>query len=301
MPMKLRITKRGLFITAMLAWPLLHYGVFGLYLQIQTLLYSFQYWNPMTGKQTWVGFDNYVTAFKGMTNDVVWSSAIKNSLLFIPVSLATLILSLIVALILYRKIRFARFYRIVYFFPSIISIVVITMVFSFSLNPTQGIVNGLLGMLGLESWQMAWLGDTRTALASVFVFYVWVTIGWNNVIITGALQRIPTDYFEVGKLDGIGFWKELSNIVVPSVWPTISTLVIVGTSGAFTIFLQPLLLTNGGPFSSSTTVALEMYRLVVEKSNYGLAAAYGMVFALFGFIVVWGIKWLTERFDATEF
>ncbi len=299
--MKFRVTKRGLFIAAMLAWPLLHYGVFGLYLQIQTLLYSFQFLNPMTGKKTWVGLDNYVSVFKGLVNDVVWSSAVKNSLLFIPVSLATLAVSLVVALVLYQKIRFARFYRIVYFFPSIISIVVITMVFSFSLNPSQGIVNGLLGMLGLEDWQMAWLGDTRTALPAVFVFYVWVTIGWNNVILTGSLQRIPYDYFEVGKLDGIGFWRTLFNIVIPSVWPTISTLIIVGTSGAFTIFLQPMLLTNGGPFSSSTTVALEMYRLVVEQSNYGLAAAYGLTFALIGFIVVWGIKWIAERFDSAEF
>jgi len=299
--MKIRFTKRGMFIAAMLAWPLLHYGVFGLYLQVQTLLYSFQFWNPLTGKQTWVGFDNYISAFKAIANDVVWSSAIKNSLLFIPVNLITLVISLVVALILYRKIRFARFYRIVYFFPSIISIVVITMVFSFSLNPTQGIVNGLLGMVGLEDWQRAWLGDTKTALAAVFAFYVWVTIGWNNVIVTGALQRIPTDYFEVGKLDGIGFWKELFSIVIPSVWPTISTLIIIGTSGAFTLFLQPLLLTNGGPFSSSTTVALEMYRLVVEKNSYGSAAAYGMIFAALGFVVVWIIKWLTERYDTTEF
>jgi len=299
--MKIRFTRRGMFIAAMLAWPLLHYGVFGLYLQVQTLLYSFQFWNPLTGKQTWVGFDNYISAFKGIANDVVWSSAIKNSLLFIPVNLITLVVSLVVALILYRKIRFARFYRIVYFFPSIISIVVITMVFSFSLNPTQGIVNGLLGMVGLEDWQRAWLGDTKTALASVFAFYVWVTIGWNNVIVTGALQRIPTDYFEVGKLDGISFWKELFSIVIPSVWPTISTLIIIGTSGAFTLFLQPLLLTNGGPFSSSTTVALEMYRLVVEKNSYGSAAAYGMIFAALGFGVVWIIKWLTERYDTTEF
>ncbi|MFD0960762.1 carbohydrate ABC transporter permease [Paenibacillus chungangensis] len=301
MLMKLPITKRGIFIAVMLAWPLLHYGVFGLYLQIQTLLYSFQFWNPLTGKRTWVGFDNYVSAFKGMANDVVWISAIKNSLLFIPVNLMTLAISFVVALILHRRLPFARFYRVVYFFPSIISIVVITMVFSFSLNPTQGIVNGLLGLLGLEEWQRAWLGDTKTALLSVFVFYVWVTIGWNNVIITGSLQRIPTDFFEVGKLDGIGFWKELFSIVVPSAWPAISTLLILGTSGAFTIFLQPLLLTNGGPFSSSTTVALEMYRLVVEKNSYGLAAAYGMIFALLGFVVVWSIKWLTERYETSEF
>lgn len=298
--MKFKVTKRGLFITVMLAWPLIHYLVFGLYLQIQTLLYSFKNWNPYTGKQTWVGFDNYISALKSMTNDGVWTSAIKNSLLFIPVNMLSIVLSLMVALVLYRKIPFSRFYRIVYFFPSIISIVVVTMVFSFALNPTQGIVNGLLDLVGLESWKRAWLGDTRTALNGVFVFCIWAGIGWNNVILTGALQRIPADYFEVGKLDGINFWKELIYIVLPISWPTISTLIILGTSGAFTIFLQPMLLTNGGPFNSSTTVALEMYRLVVEKNSYGLAAAYGMIFAVIGFIVVWTIKWLTERVETAE-
>ncbi|MFU1796856.1 carbohydrate ABC transporter permease [Paenibacillus azoreducens] len=299
--MRFKITKRGLFITIMLAWPLIHYLVFGLYLQIQTLLYSFKNWNPYTGRQTWVGFDNYISAFKSMATDGVWISAIRNSLLFIPVNMLSIVLSLIVALVLYRKIPFSRFYRIVYFFPSIISIVVITMVFSFALNPTQGIVNGLLNLLSLDSWKRVWLGDTQTALASVFVFCIWAGIGYNNVIITGALQRIPTDYFEVGKLDGIHFWKELYYIVLPISWPTISTLIILGTSGAFTIFLQPMLLTNGGPFNSSTTVALEMYRLVVEKNSYGMAAAYGMIFAVIGFVVVWSIKWLTERMDTAEF
>ncbi|MDQ0086876.1 ABC-type sugar transport system permease subunit [Paenibacillus anaericanus] len=298
--MKFKVTKRGLFITVMLAWPLIHYLVFGLFLQIQTLLYSFKNWNPYTGKQTWVGFDNYISAFKSMANDGVWTSAIKNSLLFIPINMLSIILSLLVALVLYRKIPFARFYRIVYFFPSIISIVVVTMVFSFALNPTQGIVNGMFDLLGLEEWKRAWLGDTQTALISVFVFCIWAGIGWNNVILTGALQRIPTDYFEVGKLDGITFWNEFRYIVLPISWSTISTLIILGTSGAFTIFLQPMLLTNGGPFNSSTTVALEMYRLVVEKNSYGLAAAYGMIFALIGFVVVWTVKWLTERFETVE-
>ncbi|RAV19612.1 carbohydrate ABC transporter permease [Paenibacillus contaminans] len=299
--MKGLFSKRSLFITVMLAWPLIHYLVFGLYLQIQTLLYSFQTWNPLTGKQAWNGFHNYASAFRSMNTDGVWSSAIVNTVLFIPVNLIVILFSMVVAVVLYHKVPFARFYRIVYFFPAIISIVVITMVFSFALNPTQGIVNGLLEAVGLPDWKRAWLGDAHTALPSIFAFCVWAGIGGNNVILTGALQRVPHDYFEVGKLEGIGFWKELFHIVIPLLWPTLSTLIIVSTSGAFSIFLQPMLLTNGGPFNASTTVGLEMYRLVIERNNYGLASAYGIIFTIIGFMVVWCVKWLTERYDTAEY
>ncbi|MFC0394741.1 carbohydrate ABC transporter permease [Paenibacillus mendelii] len=299
--MKGLLTKKGLFIAVMLAWPLIHYAVFGLYLQVQTLLYSFQSWNPLTGRQTWTGFYNYITAFRSMNSDGVWTSAIFNTVLFIPVNILAVALALVIAILLYHKVPLARFYRIVYFFPALISIVVITMVFSFALNPTQGIVNGLLDAVGLEQFKRAWLGDPQTALISIFVFCIWAGIGGSNVILTGALQRIPHDYFEVGKLEGIGFWKELFYIIMPLLWPTLSTLIIVSTSGAFSIFLQVMLLTNGGPFTSSTTVGLEMYRLVIEKNDYGMASAYGIIFTVIGFVIVWCVKWLTERFDTAEY
>jgi ABC-type sugar transport system permease subunit len=292
---------RRIFIAVMLAWPLLYFFVFGIYLQIETILYSFQRWNYVSGTQIWVGLDNYRLAIKDLINGSYWRTGMINALIFIPVNYVLIALSILVAVILSRKFPFASFYRIVYFFPTILSVVVLTMVYQFSLHPTNGILNGLLGFLGFEDWQRSWLGERQTAFPAVIVYCLWAGIGFYNVMFTGALQRIPPEFYEVGKLEGITFWKELFSITIPSIWPTISTFIILGTSGAFLLYLQPLLLTNGGPNHSSTTAALEMFQSVLGAGNYGMAATFGIIFAIIGFLITFIVKYLVERVEAAEF
>ncbi|MCC3375445.1 carbohydrate ABC transporter permease [Cohnella sp. REN36] len=293
--------QRNIFIVVMLAWPLLYFAVFGIYLQIQTVLFSFQRWNYVSGKQVWVGLDNYRQAMKELIGGSYWRTGMTNALLFIPVNYVLITLSILVAVILSRKFPFASFYRIVYFFPTILSIVVLTMVYQFSLHPTNGIVNGLLGFLGLEDWQRSWLGERQTAFPAVIVYCLWAGIGFYNVMFTGALQRIPIEYYEVGKLEGITFWKELFSVVLPAIWPTISTFIILGTSGAFLVYLQPLLLTNGGPNHSSTTAALEMFQAVLGAGNYGMAATFGIIFAVIGSLVTFLVKRAVDRVDTADY
>ncbi|MBB6671445.1 sugar ABC transporter permease [Cohnella nanjingensis] len=293
--------QRSIFIAVMLAWPLLYFAVFGIYLQVQTVLYSFQRWNYVSGTQVWVGLDNYRQAVKELIGGSYWRTGMTNALLFIPVNYALIALSILVAVILSRKFPFASFYRIVYFFPTILSVVVLTMVYQFSLHPTNGIVNGLLGFLGLEDWQRSWLGERQTAFPAVIVYCLWAGIGFYNVMFTGALQRIPGEYYEVGKLEGITFWKELFSVVLPTIWPTISTFIILGTSGAFLVYLQPLLLTNGGPNHSSTTAALEMFQAVLGAGNYGMAATFGILFAVIGSLVTYIVKRVVDRVDTADY
>lgn len=293
--------QRNLFIAVMLAWPLLYFAVFGIYLQVQTVLFSFQRWNYVSGTQVWVGFDNYKLAIKELIGGSYWRTGMTNALLFIPVNYALIAMSILVAVILSRKFPFASFYRIVYFFPTILSVVVLTMVYQFSLHPTNGIVNGLLGLLGLEDWQRSWLGERQTAFPAVIVYCLWAGIGFYNVMFTGALQRIPSEYYEVGKLEGITFWRELFSVTLPSIWPTISTFIILGTSGAFLVYLQPLLLTNGGPNHSSTTAALEMFQAVLGAGNYGMAATFGIIFAVIGSLVTFIVKRAVDRVDTADY
>jgi ABC-type sugar transport system permease subunit len=292
--------QRRIFIAVMLAWPLLYFAVFGLYLQFETILYSFQRWNYVAGYQEWVGLDNYRLAIKNMIGGSYWRTGMTNTLIFIPVNYVLIALSLFIAVVLNRNFPFARFYRIVYFFPTILSIVILTMVYQFSLHPTNGIVNGVLGHLGLDSWQRSWLGERQTALPAVIFYCIWAGIGYYNVMFTGALQRIPSEYFEVGQIEGITFWKEMTSIVIPTIWPTISTFIILGTSGAFLVYLQPLLLTNGGPNHSSTTTSLEMLTSVLGPGDYGTAATYGVIFAVLAAVVTLIVKRLVELVDTAE-
>lgn len=285
----------------MLAFPVAHYLVFTVYVNFQTVLYSFKRWNAYTGNIDWVGFSNYRTIVENLFSDPPFRHAFVNTFLWIGLNVLVLVpASLMVAYILSKKVRLHHFYRIVYFFPSILSIVIVTMVFSFMVNPNMGIVNPILGALGLESWQRAWLGNPDTALPTVFFYCVWAGIGMNCAILMGAISRIPQEMYEVGKLDGITKAREITTIVIPLIWPTISTLVIIGTSAAFTVFLQSQLLTNGGPNFVTNTAALQIVNLVRE-AEYGVASAFGLLLALVGFAVTWTIKRFLDRRQGPEY
>ncbi|WP_125662193.1 carbohydrate ABC transporter permease [Paenibacillus baekrokdamisoli] len=292
---------RLLFILSMTIYPVAHYFLFTVYVNISTIVYAFKRWNITTGAIDWVGFDNFSSIIEKVFTEAPFKYALRNTLLWIPLNVLVLLpLALYVAYIFSKKIRFHNFYRIVYFFPSILSIVIIAMVFSFMVSPNNGVVNAILEAGGLESLQRSWLGDPATALGTVFFFCVWAGIGFNAAILLGAIGRIPNDLYEVGELEGITKIKELTKVVVPMIWPTISTLVIIGTSGAFTIFLQSKLLTSGGPNFSTNTAALQIVNMVSD-GQYGSASAFGVLLALVGLAATWVIKFFLDRTATVEY
>jgi len=292
---------RRLFIFSMLVYPVIHYLIFNVYVNVQTIVYAFRRWNAFTGNIDWVLFGNFTSLFEFVGENHVYRSAVVNTLLWIPLHLFVMIpVAVAIAYLISLRIKFHAFYRVVLFFPTIISIVVITMVFSFSVSPTIGILNSLLGMAGLDHWQYSWLGDTRTALGTVFFFCVWAGTGLFVAILLGAITRIPADLFEVSRLEGITRMRELRLIVIPMIWPTITTLIVIGTSTAFTVFLQPKLLTNGGPNYTTNTVMLQIVTLVGE-GKFGLAAAFGVVLGLVGMAVTYVIKYVVELRETVEY
>jgi len=292
---------RQLFIFSMLAYPVLHYLIFNVYVNIQTIIYAFKRWNAYTGNIDWVNFANFTSIFELIGENYVYRTAVVNTLLWIPLHVLVMIpLSIAIAYLMSLKIKFHNFYRVVLFFPTIISIVVITMVFSFAVSPTIGIVNSLLGFVGLEHLQHSWLGDTRTALWTVFFFCVWSGTGLFVAILLGAITRIPEDLFEVAKLEGITRRRELQLIVIPLIWPTITTLIVIGTGTAFTVFLQSKLLTNGGPNFSTNTVTYQIVTLV-GTGEFGLAAALGVLLGIVGMAVTYVIKYVVELRESYEY
>jgi len=195
--------------------------------------------------------------------------------------------------LLSKKIPFYKFFNAVLFIPNIISIVILTMVWSFAWAPNQGLVNELLTRIGLGNLTRVWLGDPNTALVNVFIYCVWAGIGVNNLILSGAIAKIPKEILESAELDGISNWQEFIHIVVPSVWPTISTVTILGATAAFRVFLHPQLLTNGQ--YGTTTIALKVVEEVLGGGSYGLASAAGVTMALLGFIAVSFIKKFLDK------
>lgn len=287
--------KRNLFIGLMLLYPVLHMLVFTIYINFDTIRLCFQKFNFMTGETEFAGLYWFKKFFEEMRTTYALKRSFINSMWFIPVTNFILLpISIVVAFFLHKKVPGAKAFRVVFFIPSIISIVILTMSFSFVFDSTFGIVNDLLTKLGLENWKRTWLGDPNTAMPMVFLYCIWAGIGYNVVLLGGAMGRIPQEIQEYGQVEGIGLWTELTKVVIPMIWPTISTLFITGTTAAFTIFMQPKLLTGGGPNFSSSTISLFVVQQT-ESANLHWAATVGVMFSIIGIVVVLLIKSIIDR------
>jgi len=298
---------RTLFIILMIAWPLVQFLVFWVYVNFDMIVMSFQKLDYISGKEVFVGLKNYEWVWDSLTDPVqpaLRNSILNSVLLFLSNNFILLPVSIFFAYIMQKKVKGSGVFRVIFFLPNIISVVVLTMSFRFMFDSTFGPINNLLKSIGLGGIIPAngWLGDKNTALPMVLIYCLWAGIGYNVVLLSGAMNRIPSEIYEAGKLDGIGMWRELVRIVVPMISGTITTLFISGVSVVFTLFLQPMLLTGGGPYDGlSGTIAL----FIVQSINAGElyhAAATGMIFTIIGIPLIQLIKWGMEKlFPAVEY
>ena len=298
---------RTLFIILMIAWPLVQFLVFWVYVNFDMIVMSFQKLDYISGKEIFVGLKNYEWVWDSLTDPVqpaLRNSILNSVLLFLSNNFILLPVSIFFAYIMQKKVKGSSVFRVIFFLPNIISVVVLTMSFRFMFDSTFGPINNLLKSMGLGGIIPAngWLGDKNTALPMVLIYCLWAGIGYNVVLLSGAMNRIPSEIYEAGKLDGIGMWRELVRIVVPMISGTITTLFISGVSVVFTLFLQPMLLTGGGPYDGlSGTIAL----FIVQSINAGElyhAAATGMIFTIIGIPLIQLIKWGMEKlFPAVEY
>jgi ABC-type sugar transport system permease subunit len=291
---KKRRAARTVFIVTMLAYPILQFLVFWLYVNVNTVVMTFQRFNMTTGKNSFVGFANYETLFRDLF--VTKNSALKwgiiNSFTLFPFNNFVLLpLSVVCAYLLFKKLFGYKVFRVIFFLPNIISIVVLTMMYIFMLDYTVGPFQHLLQAVGIKNFVP---GTTPYSFHIVLAYCLWAGIGYNVVLFTGAMQRIPEEVLESGRIDGAGMRSELFRIIVPMIFPTISTLFIVGITVVFTLFMQPLLINNGGIGESSFTIALYVVQNSQGTENTK-AATVGLLFSAIAVPVVFGAKYLLER------
>lgn len=294
------VTKhRRLFIALMLAYPILHFLVFWVYINFNTFLISFQNFSFKQGKEIWTGWDNYAYFFKELTKtgSQAVRYAIVNSVLFLIFNNFILLpLSIVCAYLFFKKVFGHRVFRVIFFLPNIISIVVLTMCFQFMFNSQFGPVVRILEKMGLSSLvpPNGYFGTKGLSQAMIFLYCLWAGIGYNVLLLSGAISRVPTEVLEAGKIDGIGMGREMCQVIIPLIFPTISTLFITGSMVMFTLYLQPMLLTAGGPNNSTFTIAYYVVEYVNNNKLYEAATA-GIVFSLIGIPLVQLIKWGMEK------
>lgn len=294
------------FLLGLMAIPVLHFVVFWLFVNVDSVFLSFQEFDINSGEWKWVWFDNYKDLWFEFTREgSVLPKALLNSFtVFLWNDFVLIPISLFFAYILYKNIPFGNLYKVIFFLPSIISVVVLTLAFRYIFTDA---VPSLFYDWGISE-KLPFLGffaDPKWAWWMVLFYGLWTGIGGNIVLISGAMARIPSEVIEAGKIDGLSMLKEFWYVVIPLIGSTISTLLLMGTSVIFTYFLQPkLLLGDNAATAGGYTIALYIVSNVRDNGTVKMpmGATIGVMCALIGTpIVVLSRKLLDKLFPVYEY
>ncbi|WP_240689217.1 carbohydrate ABC transporter permease [Ammoniphilus sp. YIM 78166] len=274
--------KKGLLILTFMGPALAIYLTYVVYPIISTFYYSLFNWTGIGSTQTFVGLSNYVK----LLSDFIFLQSLQNNLLLTLASILTqLPLGLILALLLFAPIRGIRLFRTVYFLPLLMSTVAIGILWTFIYDPSFGIVNQGLGLVGLEAWQAGWLGEKETAFWAVVGTVCWQFTPFYMILFRAAIVGIPEDIYEAASIDGANGWKKFWHITLPMLRPTIITSSILAIIGSLKYFDLIFVMTGGGPDSSTELMATYMYKQAFAQFNMGYASAISFSMFAIAFVI----------------
>ncbi|MDX6363691.1 carbohydrate ABC transporter permease [Streptomyces sp. NPDC058274] len=276
------------FIAGFLVAPLALYAIFVIWPFIQAIYYSFTDWTGLSPDFKMVGFANYT---RMLDDDVFWKS-LQHSLVFaLLLPLVTLGLALFFAFMLNvggrrRKgaaitgVRGSGFYKIAYFFPQVLSISIVALLFQFAYNPNDGVINGTLEAIGLDSVQPNWLGDPNLALWCVMAALLWSTVGFFVVLFSAGMASIPKDFYEAALLDGASRFTTFFKITLPLLWDTVQSgwvyMGILSLGAEAFAAVQIMTVGPGGPDYSTTVLPLYVYQSAFRDANAAYATTIGV-------------------------
>jgi N-acetylglucosamine transport system permease protein len=277
------------FIVGFLAVPLGLYALFVIWPFIQSIYYSFTDWTGLSPEFGMVGLANYE---RMLDDDIFWKS-LQHSLLFaLLLPVVTIGLALFFSFMInvggrrrrggpaITGVRGSSVYKIVYFFPQVLSIAIVALLFAFAYNPDSGAINSLLRAIGLDGLQPLWLGDPDLALWCVMAVLVWSTTGFFVVLFSAGMASIPAELYEAALLDGAGRVTTFFRVTLPLLWDTVqSGWVYMGilALGAESFAVVQIMTTGpGGPDYSTTVMVLYVYQKAFRDGQAAYATTIGV-------------------------
>lgn len=270
---------------------LIVFVVFGIYPIFYSIYLSFLKWNLISPTKTFIGLDNYM--------DLAASEEFRNAILHtVTFTIGRVGLSLAfalgLALLLNSSKRWASWTQAAIFSPHVISMVSVSMLWLWLMDPTHGLLNWFLGLFGIPP--LKWLAASSTALVSVIIVTVWKAIGYDMVIFISGLQSIPEELFEAAKIDGANSWHRFRRITLPMLSPTIFFLVVTSTITSFQVFDSIRIMTGGGPGDSTSVLVYYVYQYGFRFFKIGHASAAAVVlFLIVLAMTVFQFKFLERR------
>ncbi len=270
---------------------LIFFVLFVAYPLVFSFVLVFHRWNIVTPME-WIGLRNFNRLFQ----DPLFFKAIGNTMVFlalhIPLQIAA---ALLFALLLHSKIRFRGMFRSVYFFPVVVSGVVVTILWQQLYSYEDGLLNSFAMALGLG--KVPWIVDPAFAMPSIAIMATWKNVGLYIVLFLVGLQTIPAYLYEAAKIDGASARQQFLSITLPMLNPTVVVIFMLSTIGGFSLFIEPYIMTGGGPMNSTLSAMLYIYNQAFSFNHMGYAAALGFVFAL----IILAVVLVQRKFLETDY
>ena len=270
--------------------------MFTIWPTLQALYLSFTNATSLGLNNKFVGLDNYIYMF----HDKSFIQALKNTAkLMAVVPVITIFCSLVLAFVLNQcKLKEMVLYRTIFYFPNIVSLTVVGIIWSFVFHPNVGIINKILGAVGLESLQRSWLGDSKTALWCIAFTLLWQAAGYYMVMHIAAMDGISPEIYESATLDGASAWRKLVSITMPLMKDIIGITFVLALSGTINLsFVLSQVMTGGGPNGASSVLLQYMYTQGFVNGNFG----YAMAITVFTLAISVALSMLSRKLtDASE-
>ncbi|WBB80226.1 sugar ABC transporter permease [Micromonospora sp. WMMD882] len=272
------------FIVGFLAAPVAIYVTFVLGPYAQAFYLATTNWRGVSANPEFVGLENFTKLF---SDDVFWKAIRHHGLLLLALPLLTIALALFFAFMLnvgggsrggvMAGVRGSRFYRVVFFFPQVLAVVIVGVIFSRVYAPDDsGLLNGVLAAVGLDP--VLFMADPDIALWSIVAVLVWQAVGFYVVLFSAGMSSVPKDIYEAATIDGAGRTAMFFRVTLPLLWDTLQVAWVYLGIAAFDAFaiVQVLSVDQGGPDGATTVLGMEIYRNAFSYSQFGYASAMGV-------------------------
>lgn len=243
---------------------------------VLTFAFSFYDWNGF-GKMTFTGFDNYVRAF----HDRIYLLSYWHIFIYIVLTVVLEVLcGLVLAGLITMNRRGSGLFRVAFFTPVMLPMIVVSYLWKFVYNSDFGLLNAVLNGIGLESWTRVWLGNPHYAIYAVTFVSGWVYAGYYMTIFYAGIQRIPNDIYESAYLDGATNWDIFFKIKIPMIRDLVDVAIMLCVLGGFQAFDLFYVMTNGGPYNSTEIVTTYVVKVVFNNMSIGYGSALAVMMSI---------------------
>lgn len=286
---KRRFKKEYLWGYSFVAAPVLGFLLFAFIPIGYSVFVSFTKYDAFNPPEV-IGVDNYTKLL--LEDPLFWKSMVNTfyAAVGIPIGMAV---ALAIAVALNQKIVGIKFFRTVFFLPTICSVVALTLLWKWIFNADYGLLNYLLNLIGIDG--PAWLNDYRWAMPSMIIQGVWAGLGFQMILYLAALQGVPATLYEAAEIDGAGSWKKFRYITIPGISPTTLYILITAIIAALQDFVRFMIMTEGGPEYSTMTVVYYLFLNAFRYMDMGYASAMAWMLGILIMLITLINFWLSRR------